>query len=108
MDKNRDGVVTIEEFIETCQKVTFTASDTRRLYMLTKFIVIDKSRISANNNRSLVNHWLIKVLYIYTYSVTDLVKNTSWTVINLLNHVYTTACFFLINLTISHVIFYSK
>lgn len=22
MDKNRDGVVTIEEFIETCQKVT--------------------------------------------------------------------------------------
>lgn len=23
MDKNRDGVVTIEEFIETCQKVIF-------------------------------------------------------------------------------------
>lgn len=23
MDKNRDGVVTIEEFIETCQKVSF-------------------------------------------------------------------------------------
>lgn len=25
MDKNRDGVVTIEEFIETCQKVTHTS-----------------------------------------------------------------------------------
>ncbi|MEQ2227117.1 Calsenilin [Ilyodon furcidens] len=25
MDKNRDGVVTIEEFIETCQKVTHKA-----------------------------------------------------------------------------------
>lgn len=24
MDKNRDGVVTIEEFIETCQKVNHT------------------------------------------------------------------------------------
>lgn len=24
MDRNRDGVVTIEEFIETCQKVTHT------------------------------------------------------------------------------------
>lgn len=39
MDKNRDGVVTIEEFIETCQKVTFTAIGTSRIYMLTNFIV---------------------------------------------------------------------
>lgn len=28
MDRNRDGVVTIDEFIETCQKVTNCLADT--------------------------------------------------------------------------------
>lgn len=35
MDKNRDGVVTIEEFIETCQKVcVFTTCHQRDLQIL--------------------------------------------------------------------------
>lgn len=37
MDKNRDGVVTIEEFIETCQKVTFSQRPTYKQTSETKW-----------------------------------------------------------------------
>lgn len=41
MDKNRDGVVTIEEFIETCQKVNFWFGATHRFCTFTNFIRSD-------------------------------------------------------------------
>lgn len=60
MDKNRDGVVTIEEFIETCQKVTVSTRTDRQTLKTTSVTHQHKQCSTSQSSVSVTQwcHWL--------------------------------------------------